>query len=101
MADMTNVDPGKLRQAAQKISSLASDLSGQVSKINDTLDNLSKGWQSETATQFMKNWATDREALLEMVEQYNEVGELMNELAQDFESSDSEVNSMVGKLKLR
>ena len=42
MADMTNVDAGKLRQSASRIGSLATDLSGCVSKINDAIGNLSK-----------------------------------------------------------
>lgn len=100
MADMTNVDAGKLRQTASKIGSLASELSGNVNKINETLNNLSKSWQSEAATKFLQNWRTDEEALKEMVEQYREVSDLMNELAQDFDSSENEVDGLVGKLKI-
>lgn len=100
MADMTNVDAGKLRQTASKIGSLASELSGNVNKINETLNNLSKSWQSEAATKFLQNWRTDEEALKEMVEQYREVSDLMNELAQDFNSSENEVDGLVGKLKI-
>ena len=62
MADMTNVDPAKIRQSASKIGALASDLNGNVTKINDALNSLSKGWQSEVATQFMQNWRADQEA---------------------------------------
>ncbi len=100
MADLTNVDSGKLRQTAQRIGSLAGDLSGNVAKINDILNNLSKGWQSEAATRFFQNWQTDQEALKEMVEQYREVQEIMTELAQDFDSSESEVSGMIGKLRI-
>ena len=100
MADMTNVDAGRLRQTAQKIGSLAGDLSGNVAKINEALNNLAKSWQSEAATQFMQNWRTDEEALKEMVDQYNEVQEIMLELAQDFEASESETGDMVAKLQL-
>ena len=101
MADMTNVDADKLRQSAQRIGNLARDLSGNVTKINDALNNLSKSWQSEVASQFMQNWQTDQEALQEMVEQYQEVQDLMMELAQDFDSSEDEVGGMIGKLKVR
>ncbi len=101
MADMTNVDSGKLRQSASRIGSLAADLNSNVAKINDTLNSLSKGWQSDVATQFLQNWHTDEEALHEMVDQYNEVQELMLELAQEFDNSESEVGGMVGKLKIR
>jgi WXG100 family type VII secretion target len=100
MADMTNVDAGKLRQTASRIGSLASELSGNVNKINETLNSLSKSWQSEAATKFLQNWHTDEEALKEMVDQYREVSELMNELAQDFDSSENEVDGLVGKLKI-
>ncbi len=100
MADMTNVDADKLRQTAQRIGNLAGDLSGNVAKINDALNNLSKSWQSEVATQFMQNWQADQEALKEMVDQYTEIQELMLELAQDFDSSENEVSSLVGKLKI-
>ncbi len=100
MADMTNVDAGKLRQTAQRIGTLAGDLSGNVSKINDILNNLAKGWQSEAATQFFQNWHTDQEALKEMVDQYYEVQDIMTELAQDFDSSESEVSGLVGKLRI-
>ncbi len=101
MGDMTNVDADKLRQTAQKIGNLAGDLNSNVSKINDALNNLSKGWTSEVATQFMQNWHADQDALKEMVDQYIEVQDLMTELAQDFESSENEVGGIVGKLKLR
>ena len=100
MADMTNVDADKLRQTAQKIGSLAGELSGNVAKINDAMNALAKGWQSEAATQFMQNWQADQEALKEMVDQYNEVQEIMNELAQDFDNSENEVGGLVGKLKI-
>ncbi len=100
MADMTNVDADKLRQSASKIGNLASDLNSNVSKINDTLNSLSKGWQSDVATRFMQNWQTDQEALHEMVDQYMEITDLLHELAQDFENSENEVGSMVGKLKI-
>ena len=100
MADMTNVDADKLRQTAQKIGSLAGELSGNVAKINDAMNVLAKGWQSEAATQFMQNWHADQEALKEMVDQYNEVQEIMNELAQDFDNSENEVGGLVGKLKI-
>ncbi len=100
MADMTNVDAAKLRQTAQRIGSLAGDLSGNVAKINEALNNLSKGWQSEAASQFMQNWHMDQEALKEMVDQYNEVQELMMELAQDFEASENETGDLVAKLRI-
>ena len=100
MADMTNVDADKIRQAAGRIGNLASDLNSTVSKINDCLNNLSNGWQSEAATKFMQTWQADQEALKEMVDQYNEVQEIMNELAQDFDNSENEVGGLVGKLKI-
>lgn len=100
MADMTNVDAGKLRQSASRIGSLAGELSGNVNKINETINNLSKSWASEAATGFLQNWRTDEEALKEMVDQYNEVSELMNELAADFDASENEVDGIVGKLKI-
>ncbi len=100
MADMTNVDADKLRQTAQKIGNFAGDLSGNVSKINDALNSLSKTWQSEVATQFMQNWQADQAALQEMVDQYNEVAELMTELASDFDNSENEVMGLVGKLRI-
>ncbi len=101
MADMTNVDAGKLRQTAQKIGSLAGDLSGNVTKINEAMNNLSKGWQSEAASRFLQSWHADQDALREMVDQYNEVQELMLELAQDFEASENEAANLVAKLKIR
>ena len=100
MADMTNVDPAKIRQSANKIGSLAGDLNGNVNKINEAMNSLSKGWQSDVATKFMQNWQADQEALKEMVDQYKEVEELMMELAQDYENSESEVGGMVAKLKI-
>lgn len=100
MADMTNVDAAKLRQSASRIGNLAGELSGNVNKINETLNNLSKSWVSEAATRFLQNWRTDEEALKEMVDQYNEVADLMNELASDFDASENEVEGMVGKLKI-
>ncbi|MBR5407322.1 MAG: WXG100 family type VII secretion target [Lachnospiraceae bacterium] len=100
MADMTNVDAAKLRQTASKIGSLASQLNSNVTKINEALNNLTKSWQSEAATKFMQNWRTDEEALKEMVEQYREVQDIMNELAQDFASSEQEAEGLVGKLKM-
>jgi WXG100 family type VII secretion target len=100
MADMTNVDADKLRQSAAKIGNLASDLNSNVSKINDALNGLSKGWQSDVATRFMQNWQQDQEALHEMVDQYMEITDLLQELAQDFDNSENEVGSMVGKLKI-
>ncbi len=100
MADMTNVDADKIRQAAGRIGNLASDLNSNVSKINDCLNNLSKGWQSEAATKFMQTWQADQEALHEMVDQYMEVTDLLTELAQDFENSENEVKSMIAKLKI-
>ena len=100
MADMTNVDAAKLRQTASKIGNLASDLNVNVSKINDALNNLSKGWQSDVATRFMQNWQADQEALHEMVDQYMEMTDLLTELAVDFENSENEVKGMIGKLRL-
>ena len=100
MADMTNVDAAKLRQSASRIGNLAGELSGNVNKINETLNNLSKSWVSEAATRFMQNWRTDEEALKDMVDQYREVADLMNELAADFNASENEVDGMVGKLKI-
>ena len=100
MADMTNVDAAKLRQSASRIGNLAGELSGNVNKINETLNNLSKSWVSEAATKFLQNWRTDEEALKEMVDQYNEVADLMTELASDFDASENEVEGMVGKLKI-
>ena len=72
-----------------------------MTKINDALNNLTKSWQSEAATQFMQNWRTDQEALKEMVDQYKEVQDIMQELAQSFDSSEDEVSGMIGKLKVR
>ncbi len=100
MADMTNVDAAKLRQTAQRIGSLAGDLSGNVAKINDAMNSLAKSWKSEAATRFMQSWHADQDALHEMVDQYNEVQEIMFEIAQDFENSESEVGGLVGKLKI-
>ena len=100
MADMTNVDAAKLRQTAQRIGSLAGELIGNVAKINDALNGLAKGWQSDVATQFMQNWHADQDALKEMVDQYKEVQDIMTELAHDYESSEDEVSGMIGKLKI-
>lgn len=101
MADMTNVDADKLRQTAQKIGGLAGDLNGLVSKINDAMNNLAKSWKSEAATKFMQTWRIDQDALLEMVEQYREVSDMMQELAQDFDNSEDEVGSLLSKLRVR
>lgn len=100
MADMTNVDADKIRQAAGRIGNLASDLNSNVSKINDALGGLAKGWKSEAATKFMQNWQSDQEALNEMVDQYMEMTELLSELAQDFDNSENEVAGMVAKLRI-
>ena len=100
MADMTNVDAGKLRQSALRIGNLAGELSGNVSKISEAINNLSKSWVSDAAVQFLQNWHTDEEALLEMADQYREVSEIMNELAQDFEASERESESLVSKVKI-
>ncbi|WP_026658679.1 WXG100 family type VII secretion target [Butyrivibrio sp. AC2005] len=100
MADMTNVDAQRLRQTANRISNLAGDLSSNVGKINDALGNLSKGWQSDVATRFLQNWQADQEALNEMLDQYLEVGDIMNEMANDYEASESEVQGLIGKLKI-
>ncbi|MBE5860521.1 MAG: WXG100 family type VII secretion target [Butyrivibrio sp.] len=100
MADMTNVDADRLRQAANRVNSLAGDMSSNVGKINDALANLSKGWQSEVATKFLSNWQADQEALNEMVDQYLEIGDIMNELASDYEASESEVQGLMGKLRI-
>ncbi|SEM28581.1 WXG100 family type VII secretion target [Butyrivibrio sp. ob235] len=100
MADMTNVDAQRLRQTASKVSNLAGDLSNNVGKINDALGSLAKGWQSDVATKFLQNWQADQEALKEMIEQYMEVGNLMNELANDYEASENEVQGLIGKLKI-
>ncbi len=100
MADMTNVDAAKLRQSASRIGNLAGDLSGNVSKINEAINNLSKSWVSDAATQFLQNWNTDEEALLEMVDQYREVSDIMSELAQDFEASENESESLVSKIRI-
>ena len=99
MADMTNVDADRLRQSANRVCDLAGELSNNVRKINDALNNLSKGWQSEVATKFLQNWQADQEALDEMLDQYLEVGDIMNELANDYEASESEVQGLLGKLK--
>ena len=87
-------------KSASRVSSLASELSGNVSKINYTIGNLSKSWVSDAATQFLQNWQTDEEALLEMVDQYREIADIMTELAQDFEASENESESLVGKIKM-
>ncbi len=101
MADTTNVNADKLKQSGQKIGLYCRDISTAVTKINEALNNLAKGWKSDAATTFMQNWHTDQDALQEMIDQYGEIADMMIELATEFENSENETGSMVAKLNSR
>ena len=101
MADTTNVNAEKLKQSGQKIGLYCRDINTAVTKINETMNNLAKGWKSDAATRFMQNWQADRDALQEMMDQYGEIADMMLELATEFENSENETGSLVAKLKVR
>lgn len=99
MANLSNVDAAKIRAAAQKLSGIEADIQGNVGKISDAMDRLDKGWTSEVKTQFLSVWQEDAEALVEMMGQYMEINELLTQAAQEFEQTENDMVSEVGKLK--
>lgn len=99
MANLSNVDADKIRSTASKLADTVADIISQVNKINDAMMSLDNGWKSEVKAQFMENWFEDSEALIEMMEQYEEVDTLLEEAAQNFEKNEEEMIAEVGKLK--
>ena len=100
MAKLSNVDAAKIRSTAQKLGDIEAEIRTCVGKINDAISALDKGWQSEVKAQFMGVWQEDAEALCEMMEQYAEVQELLQQAAQDFERTEENMTSHVRKLRV-
>ena len=99
MANLTNVDAGKLQSAAQKLEDIDREIVSCVRKLHEAISTLDRGWKSEVKTQFMKNWEHDADALCEMMEQYEEVQRLILEAARDFDNTEQEMLSQVRQLR--
>ena len=99
MANLTNADAAKIRSTAQKLADIDIDIIANVRKLVNTISTFDKGWQSEVKEQFMQNWQMDAEALVEMMDQYGEIQELLFQAAQEFENTESELMSKVQQLK--
>lgn len=99
MANLSNVDAEKISSTASKLMDIEAQILDLVGKIADDMVSLDKGWNSDVKNQFMNIWVKDSDAMIEMVDQYEELDNLLEETAKAFESNEEEMLAEVGKLK--
>lgn len=99
MANLSNVDADKIRATARKLGDIVEGIVDQVGKISDAMVSLDKGWISDVKDQFLEKWLEDSDALIEMMEQYEEVDSLLEQAAKTFEQNEEDMIAEVGKLK--
>ena len=99
MANLSNIDADKINATASKCGDIVEEIVSQVSKICDAMVSLDKGWISDVKDQFMEKWLEDSDALIEMMDQYDEVDRLLDQAAKTFDKNEEDMIAEVGKLR--
>lgn len=99
MADMSNVDSEKILATANQLDGIVGAMNTQMTKIQDAVAGLDKGWTSPVKAEFMMRFQVDQDAMGEMLMQYIEISEQLKETATDFSKTESEIMSSVSALK--
>lgn len=95
---MTNVDTGRIKSVVSQMDNLVEGMRADNAKIREAISALDKGWNAESKTKFMTRFRSEEEALAEMLEQYLEIGQVLREAADDFDKTETEINSQCGSL---
>ncbi len=98
-ADTSNIDSQKITAAVSRMQTEVSNIATGVQKFSDAIMALDKQWTSEAKTPFMESYQRDHEAMEEMVGQLEENCSLLQEMAQNFDSSESNILSRVRSLR--
>lgn len=98
MADMTNVDTGRIKSVVSQMDNLVDGMRADSIKIREAINALDKGWNADSKAKFMSRFRAEEEALVEMLEQYLEIGQVLREAADDFERTENEISSQCGSL---
>ncbi|MCR4891033.1 MAG: WXG100 family type VII secretion target [Lachnospiraceae bacterium] len=99
MAELLNVDPQQIRSAVSKLNESVSGITQDVAKIKEAMAGLDKSWQSDVKQEFFTRYRRDEEAMQEMIDQYNELSQMLNATAEEYERTESEMKDAMGKLR--
>lgn len=99
MPDMSNVDSDKILSAVSRLNGITDAISVCTGKITDSVETLNKGWVSTVKTEFMTRYQKDWEAMQEMLAQYREISTQLQETAQEFDKTESELLSRISTLE--
>ena len=99
MPDISNIDSEKILSTASQLDGIIDRMGGCVSKFNDAISALDKGWVSEVKAAFMADYQVDREALAEMFGQLREISESLRVAAADFDKTEGDIATGVKALR--
>lgn len=99
MADISNVDPDRIKAAVSQLSGINDALAAQVAKIKEAVKQLDSGWTSAVKAGFMQKYKLDEAAADEMLVQLREFTDALSEAASDFDKTESGMMGAVSALR--
>ncbi len=99
MSDVSNINSQKITSAVGRMETEISNITDGVYKFSDAIEALEKQWTSDAKAAFMQAYQQDREAMNEMLLQLSENCNLLREMAQTFDSSESNILGRISSLK--
>ncbi len=99
MAETSNVNSQKITAAVGRMQTEASNIAAGVQKFSEAVTNLDKQWTSEAKSAFMQAYQKDKDAMEEMITQLNENCDLLSNMAQAFDTAESDILSKVSSLR--
>ncbi len=99
MAETSNINSQKITAAVARMQTESASIAAGVQKFSDAIMSLDKQWTSDAKAAFMQAYQKDYEAMSEMIEQLNENCDLLRNMADTFDATESNILSKVSSLR--
>ncbi len=99
MAETSNIDSAKINQSVSRMQSEVATIQAGVQKFSDAVLGLDRQWTSDAKEAFMQVFHNDMEAMNEMVAQLDEYCTTLQQMAQSFDASESDILSKINSIR--
>ncbi len=100
MADRIRVSTTQIGSAASEIGQIASSMKSNIDSMFDGINGLNTMWEGDAHDTFVNSAQTDRDRLMEVVEEINTIMQKLEEAQREYESCERTVAGEVQSIQV-
>ncbi len=100
MADKIRVSTTQIGNAASNIGQIVSSMKSDIDSMFDGINGLNSMWDGDAHDAFVSSAQTDRERLLEVIDEINTIMQKLEEAQREYESCERTVASEIQSIQV-